>query len=143
MLGELSHEQIEDVLHAQVIGRIGCADGKRVYVVPVTYVYDGDAVYAHSGEGMKLRVMRANPAVCFEVEQVEDMARWRSVIAWGEFEELRGEEAVAALRRLVARLAPLMASETARPTHGADTRGRSAVLFRIRLTERTGRFEAR
>ena len=32
--------------------------------------------------------MRANPFVCFEVEDIDDLANWHSVIAWGVFEEL-------------------------------------------------------
>lgn len=149
MLGELSAEQIEHVLHAQVIGRIGCHAEGRTYVVPVTYAYDGKAVVAHSGEGLKLRMMRASPEVCFEVEEVDDLAHWRSVIAWGRFEELHGEEAAAGMRVLLGRLMPLMTSETAQPSHGlsathrADTHAKSAVLYRIVLGEKTGRFEKR
>jgi hypothetical protein len=39
--------------------------------VPITYVFDGEAVYAHSADGLKIRMMRANPHVCFEVDQRE------------------------------------------------------------------------
>lgn len=149
MLGELSAEQIERVLHGQVLGRIGCHAAGRTYVVPVTYAYDGQAVYAHSGEGLKLQMMRASPEVCFEVEEVDDLARWRSVIAWGRFEELHGEAAAAGMRVLLGRLMPLMTSETAQPSHGlsaahrTDTSGKSALLYRIVLGEKTGRFEKR
>src|SRR5690348_6972714 len=61
----LSEAQIEEVLRSEVIGRIGCyADGK-IYVAPIAYVYDGEAIYAHTGEGLKLRMLRTNPQVCF------------------------------------------------------------------------------
>ncbi len=124
MLGTLNATEIEELLHREVIGRLGCLSDGRVYVVPITYAYDGECVYAHSGDGMKLRAMRANPEVCFEVEQVDDLARWRSVIAWGTYEELRGDEATRGMHVLIERLRPLMTS-------------------RIRLRERTGRFERR
>lgn len=150
MLGELTQEQIDDVLRAQTIGRIGCVHEGRPYVVPITYAYDGESVYGHSGEGMKLRAMRADPRVCFEVEQIDNMANWRSVVAWGVFEELHGVDAEVALRRLVTRFLPMLSSETAQPPPGIDptvqhpsAEGKHAVLFRIRLTERTGRFERR
>lgn len=149
MLGELTPEQIETVLRAEVIGRIGCVSDGRVYVVPVTYAYDGRWVYAHSGDGMKVRAMRAHPEVCFEVEQVDTLSNWRSVVAWGAFEELHGDEAAAAMRTLMERFLPLMTSESAQPSHGlaaahrADTAGHKAVLFRIDLREKTGRFEKR
>ena len=80
MLGALYKPQIDHVLHSQVVGRIGCyADGK-LYVVPITYAYDGKYIYAHSKDGMKIKMMRKNPHVCFEVDVMENMANWRSVI---------------------------------------------------------------
>lgn len=149
MLGTLDAEQIEGVLRNEAIGRIGCHADGRTYVVPVTYAYDGECVYAHSAAGLKITMMRANPQVCFEVEQVDDLANWRSVIAWGVFEELVGADAQRGMATLLEHLMPRMVSQTAQPSHGLgshanDTSGRGApVLYRIRLGERTGRFERR
>lgn len=156
MLGELTTDQIEDVLRGAVIGRIGCHVDGRTYVVPITYAYDGDCIYGHSADGLKVQMMRANPDVCFEVEQVDDLANWRSVISWGTYEELHGDDAAAGMQTLISRLLPLMTSATSQPSHGlapneetkasghaADTAGHDAVLYRIRLHERTGRFEHR
>jgi hypothetical protein len=150
MLGELTPELINAVLFSEVVGRIGCHREGRTYVVPITYVFDGDAIYAHSAEGLKIQMMRANPHVCFQVDQRENLANWRSVVAWGVYEELHGKEALDALQILVARLMPLVTSETfglpghlslasAKPVADAP----KTVIYRIRLTERTGRFEKR
>jgi nitroimidazol reductase NimA-like FMN-containing flavoprotein (pyridoxamine 5'-phosphate oxidase superfamily) len=147
MLGTLSSTEIEAILKRAVIGRIGYRDGERVWVVPITYAYDGTSVIAHSREGHKTRAMRASPSVCFEVEEIDDLAAWRSVVAQGRFEVLSGDEAIAAMAAFVARMRPLMTSETARPTHGsggsADAGSEPPVLYRIVLTEKTGRFERR
>jgi nitroimidazol reductase NimA-like FMN-containing flavoprotein (pyridoxamine 5'-phosphate oxidase superfamily) len=148
VLGTLDRDQIDQVLRGSVVGRIGTHAQDRTYVVPVSYVYDGDAIYGRSADGLKVRMMRANPEVCFEVDEVDDiddMANWRSVIAWGTYEELKGEVAVAAMNLLTSRLAPLSSSETATPAHrGKGHAGNGIeVAFRIRLTERTGRFEKR
>ncbi len=151
MLGELDRDQIEQLLRSGVVGRIGCHDAGRAYVVPIAYAYDGVAVYGHSTEGQKLHMMRANPFVCFEVEEIDDLANWRSVIAWGVFEELAGEDEARALQLLVDRLMPLMPGATAHPGagetdgegHAHDTAGRTPVLYRIVLSEKTGRFETR
>lgn len=150
MLGILSPTQIDRLLYEQYVARIGCHADGRTYIVPITYVYDGSAIYAHSAEGTKLRMMRRNPQVCIGVDAIVDMANWRSVIAWGTFEALHGAAArVAALGMLVARLLPVVASETATlnqsmgvdEMHLAEVRGRTAIPFRIVLSERTGRFE--
>jgi nitroimidazol reductase NimA-like FMN-containing flavoprotein (pyridoxamine 5'-phosphate oxidase superfamily) len=140
MLGTLTRAQIDAVLHQSTVGRIGVhADGKT-YVVPVTYVYDGDSVYGHSKLGQKIRMMRRSPDVCFEVDDIDDMANWKSVIAYGHFEELTGDMAVAAAKLIAARLGPLTTSETAGPSGGL--RGaKQHVSYRIRLAERSGRYE--
>lgn len=146
MLGTLNNEQIEEVLHAECIGRLGCRQGDSVYVVPVTYAYDGRSLYCHSAEGMKIRLMREHPQVCFEVDRMQDMANWQSVIAQGRFVELHGEEARRGMHQLVKRLLPLMPSSTAHPGeggHGHDVSGMKAVAFRIDLGEKSGRFEKR
>ena len=148
MLGELNTEQIELLLKSEVIGRIGCCADNKVYVVPVTYAYDGTYVYAHSKEGLKVRMMRKSPEVCFEVDQMQNMANWQSVIASGKFEELEDDEArMKGMQFLMNRLKPLMTSESAQPSHGfsgsheLDVHGLQAVVFRIKLIEKTGRFE--
>ncbi len=89
MLGTLNSEQIEQILRSEVIGRIGCHANGKTYVVPITYAYDGERVICHTSQGMKIQMMRSNPEVCFEVEQVDNLANWRSVIAWGKYEELQ------------------------------------------------------
>lgn len=142
MIGVLGPEQIDLVLRSQVVGRIGVHADGRSYVVPVSYVYDGDVIYSHSAEGLKLRMMRANPEVCFQVDDMKGMANWRSVIAWGRFEELAGDQARAAIDLLFARLSPLTSSETAGPVGRTSGRGgHGGVAYRILLTERTGRYE--
>ena len=40
MLGSLSSKEIEDLLEAEVVARLGCHADGRTYVVPVSYTYD-------------------------------------------------------------------------------------------------------
>ena len=150
MNGELTREQMEDVLRSTVTGRIGCHAEGRTYIVPISYAYDGECIYAHSADGLKIRTMRANPSVCIEVEQVDDLTNWRTVIGWGRYEELGGADEDRARRRLVERFAPFATSETAQPSRGprteqdaVDADVRRSIYYRIRLEEKTGRFEKR
>ena len=103
---------------------------------------------------MKVEMMRQNPEICFEVEQVVDLATWQCVILWGKYEELDGEELEKAIQLLVARLAPLIAEEGGRLPHPWDAHGgstdhilhrasRHGVIYRINVIEKTGRYEKR
>ena len=148
MLGKLTDAQVDQVLHAQFVGRIGCRNDERMYVVPVTYVYHDGYIYAHSKEGMKVKLMRGNPDVCFQVDTMENMTNWRSVIIWGRYEELKTEgEQQAGMKIMMDRLAPFNTSETVRPSRGYShppeivEKGFKAVAYRIKVIEKTGRFE--
>ncbi len=146
MIGELSEAEIENLLHNEVIARVGCHSNGYTYVVPITYAYDGDAVIGYSPDGLKLWMMRENPKVCVEVDHIDDLANWRSVVASGTFQELSGAEAEDALARLRARLASGKISATALPSHGLDSHARALNLkrfsvYRIRLGQKSGRFE--
>ena len=147
MFGKLSPDQVEDFLQKQFIGRLGCHADNITYVVPISYAYDGTYIYGHTFEGMKIEMMRKNPRVCFEIDDTKNLANWQSVVAWGEFEELQvGPERDAAFQKLNARVLPVITSETMRispqwPFPAEDTSAIKGIAYRIRLTEKTGRFE--
>ena len=150
MLGILNARQIDQVLRSEVVGHLGCYHDGKVYVAPISYVYDGASIYGHSADGMKLRMMRAHPQVCLQVDHIENLANWVSVIVWGEFEELAHDAEKEAMRLFLDRMEPLQVSETALSPHRApagvpalDLQGQLMVFYRIKVTERSGRFEKR
>lgn len=153
MIGQMTNEQIDQLLSAEMIGRIGCSAHGKVYVVPVTYAYANGCIYAHSSEGSKVKMMRENPEVCFEVEHVESMSSWQSVIIHGTFQELIGEEASRAMELLMERFLPFLGStsETMPGPHAdrqsatsvSGSGNHQAVVYRICLSERSGRYETR
>jgi len=147
MFGTLDQAQIEKVLSENIIGRIGCHANGKTYVVPISYAFDGRCVYAHAFEGLKIYMMRQNPDVCFEVDKMEDMADWKSVIAWGRFEELTNEEErKEGIQKLIDRVLPYISSETVKlspqwPFPTNDFSYIKGIVFRICLNEKSGRFE--
>lgn len=148
MLGELSIEEIEHVLKDNVIGRIGCTDGVKTYVVPITYAYSDGCILGHTTEGLKIELLRKNPECCFEVDQMNSISNWQSVIAWGTFKELEGEEAENALEKIATKLSPLMTSETTHVTRMGpishkriSTQINNPIVYQIALKVKTGRYE--
>lgn len=146
-MGQLNPAEIETLLRTAVIGRIGCTEGRIVYIVPISYVYDGEYVYCHTHEGQKIDILRKNPFACFEVENLGDLANWQTVVAHGEFEELTDpDQRLAALEKLHQRRLPIIISQTTKlvdewpfsSNQLADIKG---VTFRIRLYTKSGRFE--
>jgi len=143
MLGELNKREIIDLLERQFIGRLGCHADGETYVVPVNYAYQNNAVYAHSGEGKKIEMLRANPKVCFQVDEIDSMFKWKSVILWGTFEELKGEERQQAMQGLILRIMPKTDDPSRAPSHAiSSSLYDSLIVYRINIKEATGRFEA-
>ncbi|HEX5652072.1 MAG TPA: pyridoxamine 5'-phosphate oxidase family protein [Chitinophagaceae bacterium] len=147
MKGILSPAEIENLLHRQVVGRLACCAEGEVYIVPISYAYDGEYIYCHSEEGLKTSIMRKNPRVCFQVDEMRNMAQWKSVITWGEFEELTTEnEKEKALNILMNRMLPVASSETTHlgsqwPFAAGGTEDVGGLFFRIHIYKKTGRFE--
>jgi uncharacterized protein len=148
MLGNLPASQIEDVLKNQLVGRIGCSLNGETYVVPISYAYDGNYIYCHTTEGKKTEMMRKNPKVCFQVDEMKDMANWRSVLVQGEFEELTTTgERNNGMQTLLNRYLPIISSVTTHigehwPFHPEDVSNINGIVFRIAVKEKTGRFES-
>lgn len=147
MFGELNTAETDQLLRRQLIGRIGCHDNDTTYVVPVSYAYDGTYVYVHTYEGKKMDMMRKNPSICFQVDDTRSFASWQSAVCWGQFEELSTEEQKREAQKILnARILPMLTSETMQlselwPFPAGDDENLKGIYFRIRLTEKTGRFE--
>lgn len=135
-IDELPADQIEHLLRTAIVGRIACCahgvDGSdgRPYLVPLAYGYDGEAIYAHSGMGRKIRLMRAQPLVTVEVDHADASDRWQSVIAEGVYEELLESAARAQALDII------YPDATTRPTLDPAT-----IVYRIRITAKSGRYE--
>ncbi|WP_080236813.1 pyridoxamine 5'-phosphate oxidase family protein [Spirosoma rigui] len=141
MLRTLTPEVTDHLLSTQFFGRLGCAADGQVLVLPVTYLYDGKAIYGQTREGTKTRLLRQNPTVCFEVDELCSPSCWRSVVIQGLYEELTGDERQYAEQQLgPGRVPPLRAPEsTADVAANADP----TVVYRIRILSKTGRSETK
>ena len=132
--GKLKDTDSETILRNGVLGRLGCIAAGWPYVVPVNYYFDGEYIYTHSLPGKKITALRANPRVCLQVDEIKDSYNWRSVIAYGKFEEIASEEQREnVLTRLYSRLPHLT------PVESMLVEGiKETIVFRIKVDEITG-----
>jgi nitroimidazol reductase NimA-like FMN-containing flavoprotein (pyridoxamine 5'-phosphate oxidase superfamily) len=91
---------INQIIESSQICRLGLANNNTPYVLPVSFGYDGKAVYFHTAkEGQKIEFMNANDRVCFECEHGVELVRndsnpckwsfsFQSVIGYGTVREL-------------------------------------------------------
>lgn len=137
MISRMGETESRALLREKITGRLGCSDEGKPYVVPVNYLFDEECIYVHSLPGRKIDVLRANPDTCLQVDEIEDSYNWRSVIAFGHYEEIVDlDERERILTNLFKRLPHLTPVES-RMKNGEP----KTVIFRIRITEITGVYE--
>jgi nitroimidazol reductase NimA-like FMN-containing flavoprotein (pyridoxamine 5'-phosphate oxidase superfamily) len=147
MFGDLDESQIDDLLNAKLIGRLGLQEDGVPYIVPISYAYDGESIVCHTQEGLKMEMMRKNPLVCFQVDDMDDLSRWKSVICWGNAEEVKdAAERKKAIDHLLHRKIPIVSSQTTHisptwPFYPHDYDDIKGIIFKIHVTKRTGRYE--
>lgn len=142
MLGELNKKEILDLLQNQVYGYLGCHANGETYVVPVNFIYRDNALYAHSGPGKKIEMMRQNPKVCFQLGEIKNSFDWKSAVIYGEFEELEGQERQQVMQGIIQKIMPLKENVARETSHGIDpSKHTQLVVYKINITEVSGRFE--
>jgi len=136
MIKQLGPGQSRELLRRECTGRLGCIAGDEPYVVPVNYIFDGECAYLHSLPGHKIYAMRARPRVCLQVDEIDDELKWKSVLAFGSYEEITNpDERAIMLGRLLSRFPQLTPVET---FIAEDAGAPAPVVFRIRINRLTG-----
>jgi len=134
MIHKLSDAEALALLQNGRYGHLGCTLNHEPYVVPVNYWCENSCIYIHSLPGRKIAMMQANPTVCLQTEEIKDPYHWRSVIAYGVYEEISNPaERERILAELFKRM-PHMTPVESRMTRGLD----QTLVFCIRLTRITG-----
>ncbi|HMO79877.1 MAG TPA: pyridoxamine 5'-phosphate oxidase family protein [Pyrinomonadaceae bacterium] len=83
---EMRQNEIDTLLSEVRYGHLGFSVDDQPYVVPVHYVFDGKTIYVYTTEGKKTEIVRRNPRVCLQVENVVDDRNWKSVVVSGRAE---------------------------------------------------------
>ncbi len=99
-----SRAEIDAVIRDSDVLRLAFAVDNGPYLVPVSFGYDGAALYFHTAKsGRKIDCIETNNRVCFEMEQNVELVRhperpcdwtfsFESVIGFGTVHELKSNE---------------------------------------------------
>lgn len=134
MIEPLGKEDARRLLQEHYLGRLGCCVDGEPYVMPINYLFQGEDLYFHSLPGQKITALRAHPQACLQVDEIQDDYHWRSVIAFGRYEEItEPEERAEWLAALFNRLPHLTPVES-KMTKGQD----EVIVFRLCVERITG-----
>ena len=86
-LTPMTPDEIDSLIRESHYAHLGCSADGETYVVPITYVAEGDVLCSFTHEGKKMEMMRKYPDVCVQLEKLENDG-WQSVVCRGVFEEI-------------------------------------------------------
>jgi nitroimidazol reductase NimA-like FMN-containing flavoprotein (pyridoxamine 5'-phosphate oxidase superfamily) len=83
----LTRPECESLLTRNSVGRVAFVRDTRVDISPLNYVFDGNAICGRTARGTRLEETSGNFndawPVAFEVDEVEGLFQWRSVVVHG------------------------------------------------------------
>lgn len=132
---ELEERDMRSILVRNHVGRLAFSWSGEVDIRPLNYAYAKGRIYGRTSAGAKFIGIETPARVAFEVDEVESVFHWKSVIVRGNFEILspdrdaaEWESALKLLRRVI--------HSTFVPSDPVPER---TVVFRITVQEMTGR----
>jgi nitroimidazol reductase NimA-like FMN-containing flavoprotein (pyridoxamine 5'-phosphate oxidase superfamily) len=136
---ELSDSEIAELLRRTGYGHLACARGGEPYVVPVHFAYDDGDIYVYTTEGKKFEIIKENPRVCLQAEQVKDNQHWLSVIVDGEAVQIVDEQERERAMKLITAVNPTLTPAVS--VHWMDNwvRENIEVIYRIHPLRVSGR----
>ena len=109
---DLSRDEIEAMLLRNRVGRLAFAIHDRVDIQPIHYIYERGWLYGRTSEGEKIATLKHNQWVAFEVDEINDLFDWRSLVVHGSLWIMhprgspRAEELWVKAAELVSRIVP-------------------------------------
>lgn len=81
---EMRKDEVDELLARLNYGHLATSRNDQPYVVPVHFVYDKPLIYVYTTEGKKSEIIRTNPQVCLQSEDVKNNQDWQSVVVIGD-----------------------------------------------------------
>lgn len=134
----LDPPEMEALLARHHVGRLAYSFHDDVEIEPIHYVYADGVLYARTAPGHKLHTLEHHRWVAFEVDEVDGLFDWRSVVVHGAVYRVEPGETPsdrATYDRTLARLRELVPALF----RADDPAPERTVLFRIHVDRMTGR----
>lgn len=140
---ELDRTEIDAILARNHLGRMAFARGNHIDIEPIHYVHSNGWLYGRTSPGRKVEMTGAGWwPIAFQVDEVEDLFRWRSVVIHGGFYTLNAEGPAWERAEVVKAIGILRTLVPETFTREDPIPGRT-VIFRIAVQEVSGRAAVR
>ena len=132
----LTERQCRALVRRHSNGRIAFTYNNLIDIEPIGYLLHGKWLYARTSAGSKLALLKHSPWVAFQVDEVEGLFNWASVVIHGTvYFLIRNGDAHEHFPRALR----LMRARDRRILTPDDPTPHRTILFRIHINKITGR----
>ena len=135
----LTRPEMEALLRRHNVGRIAFTDGRRVDIEPISYVYDDGALYGRAAPGTRMKALRGQPWVAFEVDEIRSHSDWESVVVKGTVYLVEPLQAMP-MREQYEKALHVIRSAMPDALTEQDPMPSRTIVFRLHIDEMEGRF---
>jgi len=136
---DLSESEITEILSRVGYGHLACCRDNRPYVMPIHYAYGDGNIFIYTTEGKKFEIIKENPNVCLQIEEVNDNQHWQSVIVDGVATQLTGGAERDRALELIAAANPTLTPAVSIRWIDDWVRENIEVIYRVTPTATSGR----
>ena len=107
--------------------------------------HSNNSIICYSGEGHKIEAMRKNHTVSLQVDEIDSVSKWRSVLVHGVFEELQGIDARHLLHEFAEGVKSIISKKEHTLPHAISDfsskmhHEKIPIVYRIKILEVTGK----
>lgn len=134
----LERREIDAILARNHVGRLAYMLGGKVDIEPIHYVFAEGTLYGRTAPGTKLSALEQDYWVAVEVDEVDALFDWRSVVVHGGFHRIPPDQP-GTQQVLWQRAVDLLRGLVPETLTSADPTPRRTVLFRIPIQQAEGR----
>ncbi len=137
-------EQIQNIIGASQICRLGLSDGFMPYIVPLCFGYKDKTLFFHSAhEGKKREILKKNPNICFEFDQNVCLIQGDKPCSWGmEYQSVIGFGKVEIIENISEKreaLEIIMKQYSSKKFEFQDAAINKTLVFKVKISEITGK----
>jgi nitroimidazol reductase NimA-like FMN-containing flavoprotein (pyridoxamine 5'-phosphate oxidase superfamily) len=88
---EMQPDDCHALLRRHFVGRMAYCFHDRVDIAPIHYVSSDGWLFGRTSHGRKMEVLAHAPWVAFEVDEIDDVFDWRSVVVHGTVHRMEQE----------------------------------------------------
>ncbi|MBT3388121.1 MAG: pyridoxamine 5'-phosphate oxidase family protein [Desulfobacula sp.] len=139
-----NREDIENILRQSKVCRLAMVDEDKPYMVPLNFGYSNGCLFFHCAkQGRKIDLIKKNPNICFEVDELIRLKKASLACDWGiDFKSVIGSGTAQILedsKEKIQALNAIMSQYSGRTFEYPDEMLEKTLVIKVVIDEMTGK----